>query len=108
MKKVQDLLAALDTLGIPYTQITWAAKQAPNLPYAVLVPSTTSNVFADGTVKAVPVRYALELYTRERDVPLEMRIQEALNEVGIGWQREHTVDRNGYTVITLYYMTLSE
>lgn len=108
MKSLRDLLDALDTLGIPFTQIQWSPKLAPELPYVVVVPESTRNVFADGIVKAAPVAYFMELYTRERDVPLEKRVQDALDDAGIGWNRYHTVDDDGPVVITVYNMTLSE
>ena len=108
MKSLKDLLAALDTLGIPYTQIQWSPRLAPDLPYAVIVPESTRNRFADDVVAASPVAYFMELYTRERDVPLEKRVQDALDQAGIGWNRYHTVDDDAPCVIAVYNMTLSE
>lgn len=108
MRDVRDLLAALGDLGIPYTQLQWPQGAAPSLPYAVLVPNGSRNVFADGAVRFAAVPYLVEVYTRERDVPLEKRVQAALDGAGIGWERYHTTDSEGPVVVTVYSMTLTE
>lgn len=108
MRSLKDLLSALRAVGLPYTQIQWPQGKAPDLPYAVLVPDGTSNRFADGSPLCVPVGYTVEVYTRERDVPLEKRVQAALDDAGIGWQRYHTTDPDGPVVLAVYSMTLTE
>lgn len=108
MKPISSLFAAANTAELPYTQLEWPEGKAPKMPYLVIVPDGTSNVFSDGTVTSSPVNYLVELYTPARDVALELKFQSALNAEGIGWQRYHTSDSNGPAVIAVYQMTLTE
>ena len=108
MTSLKDMLALLDSLKVPAAPIQWAPSEAPELPYIVLVPQTTKNVFADGGVRQEVTPYLVELYTRRRDVPLEKRLQSAFDDAGIGWERYHTTDKNGPVVIAVYTVTLKE
>lgn len=108
MRPLSALFAAADATGLPYAQLQWPQGRAEPLPYLVIVPESTSNVFTDGTVRCAPVNYLAELYSAERDVALEQRFQAALDAEGIGWQRYHTTDADGPVVIAVYQMTLTE
>lgn len=108
MTTLRQLVALLDGIGLDSTQIQWAPDSAPPLPYAVIVPQGTENRFADGMVYAGVTPYLVELYTRERDVPLEKRLQKAFDDGGIGWQRYHTTDPDGPVVIAVYTVTVTE
>lgn len=108
MKPISSLFAAAKSAGLPYTQLEWPEGKAPSMPYLVIVPDSTSNIFSDGTVTSSPVNYLVELYTKTRDVATELNFQGALNDAGIGWQRYHTSDSNGPAVIAVYQMTLIE
>lgn len=108
MRPLSDLFAACEAAGLPYAQLQWPQGRAPDLPYVVVVPDDTRNVFSDGTVRASPVSYMAELYSSDRDVPLELRFQSALDARGIGWNRYHTTDPSGPVVIAVYQMTLTE
>ena len=105
---VGDMLALLDGLELPCTQLQWAPRKAPPLPYAVLVPHRTKNRYADGVVWSKRVPYDLELYCRERNVSLELALEAALDGAGVGWSRDHFTDPDGPTVCAVYSMTLTE
>lgn len=108
MRTVKDLLAVLDELGLPYVQIQWYPATAPDLPYVVVMPDQTDNKGADNVVYHSPVRYLVELYTRYRDMDLEFRIQDALTEAGIYYDRVTTVIPDGYAILTRYTVRLIE
>lgn len=108
MNTVAQVVAICDELGLPVTHLQWYPKKAPKLPYVVLVPHKTRNRYMDNAVGEKRVRYDLELYGRERDVPLELRMEAALDGVGIGWSRDHFTDPDGPTVCAVYSMTLTE
>ena len=103
-----DVVALLKEGGFKTTQMMWYPKQAPNLPYVVLVPLPTENMFADSRLYKKIAPYHIELYQRERDVPTEKRLEAILNEARIPWERYHSTDENGMVVIAVYTVTLTE
>lgn len=107
-RTLKALLDALDSTGIPFTQVDWADGTEPDMPYAVLVPGDTDNWHADGRTLATPVLYLVELYTRVRDVPRERLVQEALDEAGIGWQRTTVPLSDGRAIMTRWYTHVFE
>lgn len=107
-RTLTSLLAALDGLTIPYTQVEWLSGTEPDLPYIILRPSDTSNWFADGRVNETPVLYLVELYTRVRDVALEVEVQTALNSAGIGWERTTVPLNDGRAIMTRWYTHVFE
>lgn len=108
MRTLKDLLAALDSLGLPYVQIQWYPATTPDLPYVVVFPESTDNVGADNVVSYSPVRYLVDLYTRYRDMELEAQMQAALTEAGIYYERSTTVIPDGYAILTRYTVRLVE
>jgi len=54
------------------------------------------------------VLYLIELYTRVRDVALEVDVQNALNSAGIGWQRATVPLNDGRAVMTRWYTHVFE
>ena len=105
---IKDLLAVLAGLDLPYAQIQFYPEHIPKLPYVIVEPMSTRNVFADGLVHKLLVPYQVMLYTERRDVPLEQRVQDALNEAGIPWERFHTVDDVGHAIVAVYEVTVTE
>lgn len=107
-RTLTELLAAVDSTGLPNTQVEWLNGTAPDMPYVVIVPGDTDNWFADGRVNETPVLYLVELYTRVRDVALEVDVQNALNSAGIGWQRTTASLNDGRAVMTRWYTHVFE
>lgn len=107
-RTLTDLLSAVDSTGLPNTQVEWMNGTVPDMPYVVIVPGDTSNWFADGLVNESPVLYLIELYTRVRDVALEVDVQNALKNAGIGWQRTTATLADGRAVLTRWYTHVFE
>lgn len=107
-RTLTDLLAAVDSTGLPNTQVEWLNGTIPDMPYVVIVPGDTNNWFADGTVNESPVLYLIELYTRVRDVAIEVDVQTALNSAGIGWERTTVPLSDGRAIMTRWYTHVFE
>lgn len=107
-RTLADLLSALDSLSVPYVQVDWTDGTEPELPYIILMPDDTSNWFADGVVQESPVSYRIELYSRARDVALEVDVQTALNRAGIGWERTTVPLADGRAIMTRWYTQVFE
>lgn len=107
-RTLTNLISALEDTKIPFTQIDWEDTTAPDMPYIILMPGDTDNWFADGRVNETPVMYLVELYTRVRDVPLEVEVQTALNDAGIGWQRATVPISDGRGIMTRWYTHVFE
>jgi hypothetical protein len=95
-------MGLLDGLGLKYAQVQWYPAMPPKTPYVILDPQKTKNRKADNKVNKVMCPYHLELYTLIRDVALEKRIQAALDEAGIYWDRDYATDPDGPVYITIY------
>lgn len=76
-----ELCGILKSLGLPYAQVSWDARDGsspPPLPYVLIVPETSADVMAGGGNVFRMTPYRCELYTRGRDMALEGRIEDAL------------------------------
>ncbi len=107
-RNLTDLVAALEGEGLPVAQIRWFPNEAPDVPYCVLRPLSTNNVYADGVVKATYVPYYLYVYTQRRDIQLERTIQGLLDSMGIAWSRDTFEDFEGDWMFVSYSITLIE
>lgn len=96
---VAQVVGALDALRIPSTNLKWEDQQAPPPPYAVLVPHQSRNRYKDGAVWSEARAYDVELYTSDRDIPLEKAIARALRDAGVVYSSDVYADEsNGYCV----------
>lgn len=106
---VGKVVEILDGLGIPNAQFMWRGDDnKPKPPYVLLVPHQSNNLHTDGTVAFEAKKYDLELYSLERDMPLEKRISSALREARIDYDVDHAVDDKGQVIITYFSTTLIE
>lgn len=105
---MKDLLAVAESLGLPCAQIQFYPEKIPKLPYVIVYPMSTDNVYADDAVREMLVPYQIMLYTERRDIPLEKRMQSALNEARIPWSRFHTEDDEGHAIVAVYETTATE
>jgi hypothetical protein len=105
---VSDMLAALTDAGLQAAQFEWPEQEAPPLPYAILQPQDEQNLVVDGRNVLWLVPYDIQLYTRERDVSLELRVKAALAERGIQSSRSFVHDPDNHFCITYFHVTLRE
>lgn len=102
------MVALLQELDIPTTQMMWYPAHVPDMPYVVLVPARTDNVFTDGTVRMKVTPYLIEVYSEQRDIPLELKIEEAFNNIGLPWNRYHTTMQDNGVILAVYQVLLEE
>jgi len=105
---VGDVLSIMDGLDVPTAHLMWGDHKPPPLPYAVIVPHESRSAYADGHVLHRARRYDIELYSRLRDVPLELRVQRALDEAECAYTSDVVVDEGNHFVLTYFSTTLTE
>jgi len=105
---VGQALDLVDALGIPCTQLVWKGRKAPPPPYVVLVPHDSRHAYKDGRVYGKARRYDFELYARERDIPLEQRIEAALDAAGASYTSDVLIDEENKYFLTYFSTTLTE
>lgn len=105
---IKDVLDVVEGVGLPCAQIQFYPEHLPEEPYVIVNPMSTRNSFGDGVVRKLLVQYQIMLYTRRRDIPLEKRLQDALTEAHIPWERFHTTDDEGHSVVAVYETTVTE
>lgn len=71
-----ELKTALEGTGLPVAY--HAFKKPQSLPFIVYIESGTDNVSADGVVYQKASGWAVELYTENRDLTAEGKVEEAL------------------------------
>lgn len=106
--KVTELVTLIQGVGIPVTQMMWYQGQAPDMPYAVLVPARTDNVFTDNSLRMKVTPYLVELYQSQRSIPTELLLEDVLNNAGITWNRYHTTMDDDGVILAVYQILLEE
>lgn len=82
---LSDLLTILSTLNISVAYHHFNV--ATELPYVVYYETGSDNVFADNKVLKKVSNVDIELYTEYKDVTLEEKLEKALNDNEIPWQK---------------------
>lgn len=86
----EDLATILESTGLPTTETQWIAsanKPIPPLPYIVYLSPGTENFSADNKVLLVITNYDIELYSKKKDKVSESKIETALSESEIFWDK---------------------
>lgn len=97
---LENIKTALKTVGVPVTYFEWECG-APPLPYIVYLETDTDNVFADDRVHIQRSVIQTELYTKKRDRRLEKQLENALDTLGVTWQRNGAV-KVEKSIMTIY------
>lgn len=87
MSRTLDVMKAI---GIPYAYDHFAEGESPDPPFAVYRYPATDNFMADGIVFFPVNEVNIELYTDEKDPKIEKRIEAALKDQGIAFEKEET------------------
>lgn len=83
-----ELLAALQSTGIPWTYHHWESKQLP--PYGVYLDIEDAPFHADDLTYVYFRAVRLEVYSLERDPALDNRVRDALDAAGISYDVDYT------------------
>ncbi len=83
-------------------------KKAPELPFICYICTQTDNFVADNKVHTVLQSVDIELYSESKDTASESKIEAALNENSIVWDKyeEYLTDENVNEVI--YTITINQ
>jgi hypothetical protein len=94
MASLDDLCAALKTLGIAYSVTPYDKEghggEPPEIPHVVLMPQTSRADYADDREYESAEDWDIELYTDFRDFELEGRIKRALDDLGLSHPYDYT------------------
>lgn len=87
---LQQIKAILESTGLPLAYYAFPAGQAPDLPFLVYLVVGTQNFAADGIVYQCIQTIQIELYTDIKDPATEARLEKALADAGIYWEKAET------------------
>ena len=108
MNALTDLTAALDALGIPWTNGGTREKGGSTPPYIDIEPGYGEAAFADCSTWAQWMPYDVALYVRERDYALERKVEAALDTAGFGFTKTLTPIDGEDVIETAYEVNVFE
>ena len=108
MNTILDLIAAVDSLKIPWSNGPWGKGDEPTPPYINLKAGHGSSFGADNMTWVSTMAYDVEFYSHHRDYATESQIESALDAAGIYWQKGVYEIEDESVVETVYYVTVRE
>ena len=87
---MEKILSILRELGIPFAYDHFAQGESPEPPFICYLIPASDNIGADGKVYYKIDLYNIELYTDLKDLSLERKIEEALDEASIFYNKSET------------------
>ena len=87
---LMEFKAELEKLGIPVQYRAFQVGQAPELPYILFYEDDSDNVFADNQNYFDVLNVSCELYTDEKDIELETKLQKLLYDLEIQYNSTET------------------
>lgn len=85
---LEDVKKLLDSTGLPVTYYAWPEEKAPEPPYICYLVAYSNNFSADGTVYAPVNHLQIELYTEQKELQTEEKVENALSS--LFWQKTET------------------
>lgn len=77
--KLEEFKKQLDTSGLPSAYNSFPENSVPELPYVCYSCINSSNFFADGIVYFGRSNIEVKLYTKNKDVTIEEKVEKALS-----------------------------
>lgn len=87
---MDKILSILKGLGIPFAYDHFAQGESPDPPFICYLIPGTNNFSADGVAYYKINQYNIELYTDLKDLSLERKLEEALDEASIFYNKSET------------------
>lgn len=84
---MDDLIAMLGEMGIPYAYDHFAEGESPEPPFICYLLPESNNFSADGVVYCRISVVHIELYTDRKDLPVEQSIEAVLSGHGIFYDK---------------------
>ena len=85
-----EFKSELEKLGIPVQYRAFQVGQAPELPYLIFYENDSDNIFADNSNWFDVLNVVCELYTDEKDIELETKLQKLLYDLEIQYNSTET------------------
>ena len=87
---MDKILSILKGLGIPFAYDHFAQGESPDPPFICYLIPGTNNFSADGVAYYKINQFNIELYTDLKDLSLERKLEEALDEASIFYNKSET------------------
>ena len=87
---MDKILSILNALGIPFAYDHFAQGESPDPPFICYLIPGTNNFSAYGVAYYKINQFNIELYTDLKDLSLERKIEEALDEASIFYNKSET------------------
>ena len=87
---MDKILSIFNALGIPFAYDHFAQGESPDPPFICYLIPGTNNFSADGVAYYKINQFNIELYTDLKDLSLERKIEEALDEASIFYNKSET------------------
>ena len=87
---MDKILSILNALGIPFAYDHFAQGESPDTPFICYLIPSSDNFSADGVAYYKINQYNIELYTDLKDLSLERKLEEALDEASIFYNKSET------------------
>ena len=87
---MDKILSILNALGLPFAYDHFAQGESPDPPFICYLIPGTNNFSADGVAYYKINQFNIELYTDLKDLSLERKIEEALDEASIFYNKSET------------------
>ena len=84
---IEELAAMLQSTGIPFAYDHFAEGESPSPPFICYLLPGSDNFAADGQVYYRINQVRIELYTDSKDLTVEDKVEKALDDVGIFYNK---------------------
>ena len=85
---LENLYQLLKSTGLPVVYRAWPINKAPELPYICYLAAYSNNFSADGVVYQPIDHVQIELYTKDKDLTAEGKVEQALSS--LFWQKSES------------------
>ena len=102
-----EFKSELEQLEIPIQYRAFESGQAPELPYIIFYENDSDNVFADNHNYYDVLNVSCELYTDEKDIELETKLQKLLYDLEIEYNSTETFIDSENMYLKAYDVTIT-
>lgn len=106
---MDKLIQIIKKIKLPFAYDHFAEGESPNLPFLIYLIPKRDDFKADGKNYFKVQEIRLELYTDKKDISLERKIEQILEEYGICFERSETwiASEKLYEVLYTFYMEVN-
>lgn len=86
----EEIATMIDSFGLPNAYYQFYENEVPPLPYVIFYYPTSDNFKADDSVYQHITNLNIELYSKNKDIDLEMQFESFLKENGLVWEKSES------------------